>query len=139
VFVPTVLYFYFENPQSITSNLTLQKYFDEYDAQWERLEFLGAQNLTELQGKAAMTFLRTAQWDLIACREGREPAPEEKKKRLEKQYQDALSIAKRLHVIDFLEHYDYYVLAYPNATLILRLWRQVCLRMRKVWNHDSTQ
>lgn len=129
-FVDTELYFYFDNFSGIARNLTIEKRFDEYDAQWERLEYFDAHNLAELQGKAAMTFLRTAQWDLIACRENREPVSQEKKQRFEKQYQDALVISKRMNCLDFLEHYDYFALAYPRYTLMLRIKRKLAMLFR---------
>ena len=129
-FVDTVLYFYFDNTNGITRNLTIEKRFDEYDAQWERLEYFGAHNLAELQEKAAMTFLRTAQWDLIACRKNKEPVPFGRKQNFEHQYQDALVIAKRLGCLDFLKHYDYFVLAYPKLTNIFRIKRQLMILLR---------
>lgn len=130
-FVDTNLYFYFVNDGGITRNLTLEKRFDEYDAQWERLQFFQQQNLTELQGKAALSFLKTAQWDVIACRENREPCSAEKKQRLMFQYKEALVIAKKLGALEFLKHYDYYVLAYPQRTLYLRIKRLLMLVLKK--------
>ena len=130
-FVDTELYFYFVNETGITRNLTIEKRFDEYDAQWERLEYFGRQNLTGLQGKAALTFLRTAQWDLIACRKKGEPISPDKKRRFEQQYRDSLAIAKRLNCLDFLEHYDYFVLANPQHTQLLRIKRLLLRFLRK--------
>ena len=126
-FVDTVLYFYFDNSSGITRSLTIEKRFDEYDAQWERLEFFGMHNLKELQGKAAMAFLRSAQWDLIACRKNRETVSPERKVRFETQYRDALAIAKELNCLDFLMHYDYFVLAYPRYTFMLRIMRKMVM------------
>ena len=130
-FVDTELYFYFDNASGITRNLTIEKRFDEYDAQWERLEYFEAHNLTELQGKAAMTFLRTAQWDLIACRINKEPVSLGRKQNFEYQYYNALVIAKRRGCLDFLKHYDYFVLAYPKHTLLLRIKRLILRFFRK--------
>ena len=130
-FADAVLYYYFDNSSGITRNLTIEKRFDEYDAQWERLEYYGEHDLKELQGKAALTFLRTAQWDLIACRKNKEPVSYEKKQRFEKQYQDALVVANRLGFLRFLEHYDYFVLAYPKYTQLLRIKRMVLRFFRK--------
>ena len=131
VFVDAVLYYYFDNSNGITRNLTIEKRFDEYDAQWERLEYFGEHALKELQGKAAMTFLRTAQWDLIACRKNKETVSPEKRQRFEKQYQDALAVAKSLGCLDFLVHYDYFVLAYPKYTQLLRIKRRLLILVMK--------
>lgn len=130
-FVDTEVYFYFDNSDGITRNLTVEKRFDEYDAQWERLEYFGQQNLVQLQKKAAMHFLQTAQWDLIACRNTKEPLSPERKKRFEQQYANALRIAKDLGCLDFLKHYDYYVLAHPRHTLWLRILRLTQILFRK--------
>lgn len=130
-FADAVLYYYFDNSNGITRNLTIEKRFDEYDAQWERLEYFGERNLKELQGKAAMTFLRTAQWDLIACRKNKEPISLEKRQRFESQYQNALRIAQNLGRLRFLEHYDYFVLAYPKHIQLLRIKRLVLRFFRK--------
>jgi hypothetical protein len=78
-----------------------------------------------------MTFLRTAQWDLIACRENREQVSPGKKQRFEKQYRDALVIAKQLDCLDFLKHYDYFVLAYPERKNLLRIKRLILHFFRK--------
>lgn len=126
-FVDTEVYFYFVNDSGITRNLTIEKRFDEYDAQWERLCYFEKQNLPELHGKAAMAFLKTAQWDLIACRNGGERFSAEKKKRFESQYQFALRVAQRYRLLDFLKHYDYFVLAYPKYTNIFRIWRRMMM------------
>lgn len=130
-FVEMPLYFYFVNESGITGSLTLEKRFDEYDAQWERLLYFREQNMTDLLGKAAMTFLKTAQWDLIACREKKEAFNPEKKKKLEICYAEALRTEKRLGLLDFLRYYDYYVLAFPQYTLFLRIKRQILLRLCK--------
>lgn len=130
-FVDIVLYYYFDNSNGITRNLTIEKRFDEYDAQWERLEYFGDHDLKEFQVKAVMSFLRTAQWDLIACRKNKEPVSTQKRQQFEKQYQDALGIAKNLGCLHFLEHYDYFVLAYPKHAQFLRIKRLVLRFLRK--------
>lgn len=127
-FSSVVLYFYFDNNEGITRNLTLQKRFDEYDAQWERMVFFRERGLDELLGKAAMTFLKTAQWDLISCRKGIETTDGQKRERFEWQYAWAFRIARGRKQLDFLEHYDYYVLALPRWTLLWRIRRQVLQR-----------
>lgn len=131
-FVDTEVYFYFDNSDGITRNLTVEKRCDEYDAQWERLEYFGKQNLVQLQIKASMHFLHTAQWDLIACRTGSEPLSPERKKRFEQQYVNVLRIAKSLGCLDFLKHYDYYILAYPRHTLWLRIRRTLLLLLNEL-------
>ena len=103
-FVDTEVYFYFDNSDGITRNLTVEKRFDEYDAQW----------------------------DLIACRTGAEPLDPERKKRFEQQYVKVLRIAKSLGCVDFLKHYDYYVLAYPRYTLWLRIRRTLLLLLNEL-------
>ena len=125
------LYYYFDNFNGITRNLTLQKRFDEYDAQWERMEFFREHGLDALLGKSAMAFLKTAQWDLIACRNEGQTVNPEKKARFEDQYAAAFHIAKEQHALDFTRDYDYYVLAKPNMTLLWRIRRQIQLLLRK--------
>ena len=129
-FAGIVLYFYFVNDGGITRNLTIQKRFDEYDAQWERMMFFREKGLDELLGKAAMTFLKTAQWDLIACRKGVEPVDGQKKDQFEQQYAAAFRIAQNRRQLDFLTHYDYFVLAYPKLTNIFRIKRKLMILLR---------
>ncbi len=121
------LYFYFINDGGITGSLTLQKRCDEYDAQWERLTFFRERNDTELYHKALLAFLKTAQWDLAACRKGGEPIDADKRNRFEGQYAEAFSLARRERLLDFMTHYDYYVLAKPRYTPLWRLRRKLCL------------
>lgn len=131
VLVDAELYYYYVNESGFTHNLTLQDRFDEYDAQWERLMFFQENGLDELLGKAAMTFLKTAQWDLITLRKGTEPADGQKKARFEQQYAAAFRIAQNRKQLDFLTHYDYFVLAQPKWTLFWRIKRQILLRLRR--------
>ena len=128
-FVDTEVYFYFDNSDGITRNLTVEKRFDEYDAQWERLEYFGQQNLVQLQKKAAMHFLQTAQWDLIACRKEHKIVPLRKFKQFEAQYRHAFTIAKQAGILNVVKHIDYYVNAFPSHTLLWRANRQllICL------------
>ena len=91
--------------------------------------FFREKGLDELLGKAAMTFLKTAQWDLIACRKGVEPVDGQKKDQFEQQYAAAFRIAQNRKQLDFLTHYDYYVLAQPQWTLLWRIKRQILLRL----------
>lgn len=130
-FCGATLYYYFVNDDGITRNLTMNKRFDEYDAQWERIEFFRKNGLDALLGKAAMTFLRTAQWDLIACRKETQAASLEKKARFEDQYAAAFQLAKEQHTLEFLRDYDYYVLAKPSMTLLWRIRRQIQLLFKK--------
>lgn len=135
-FVDTVLYFYFINDNGITCNLTLEKRFDEYDAQWERIQYFKKHNLVELLGKACMTFLRTAQWDLIECRKNPISISKTKVETLEKYYYNAFLIAKKMHLLDFFMDYDFYILATPKYSLFLRIKRLLLLNLRKVFIHD---
>lgn len=125
VFANIELYFYFVNDTGITQNLTLEKRFDEYDAQWERIKYFSQQNLSELLGKACIFFLRTAQWDLIECRNHASDISSIKKKKLERQYYRSFRIAKKMRLLNFLKDYDYYVLAAPRYSLFLRIKRQI--------------
>lgn len=131
VFCGVTLYYYFVNDDGITRNLTMDKRFDEYDAQWERIEFFRKNRLDALSGKAAITFLKTAQWDLISCRKESQTVNLEKKARFEIQYAAAFQIAKEQHALEFIRDYDYYVLAKPNMTLLWRIRRQIQLLLRK--------
>ena len=79
-----------------------------------------------------MAFLKTAQWDLIACRNEGQTVNPEKKARFEHQYAAAFHIAKEQHALEFIRDYDYYVLAKPNMTLLWRIRRQIQLLFKKV-------
>ena len=132
VFCGDTLYYYFVNDNGITRNLTMDKRFDEYDAQWERIKFFQEYGLDTLLGKAALTFLETAQWDRIACRNESQTVNPEKKTRFENQYAAAFQIAKEQRVLEFIRDYDYYVLAKPSMTLLWWIRRQIQLLFKKV-------
>lgn len=132
VFCDVILYYYFINTDGITQNLTLDKRFDEYDAQWERMEFFKKYGLNGLLRKAARAFLKTAQWDLIVCRDDSNTVNLEKKKRLKRQYSAAFQIARKYHGLKFIQDYDYYVLAMPEMTIFWRIRRQIQLLIKKV-------
>lgn len=126
-----VLYFYFINDESITRNLTLQKRFDEYDAQWERLEFLKRHGLKELYQKAVLEFLRSAQWDVIACNQGKEKAEKSNMDRFIRQYRKALEETRKMNCGNFITHFDYYVIAYPKRVLFYQVLRKIKLLLKK--------
>lgn len=125
-FTQMPLYFYFVNDSGITGTLTLQKRFDEYDAQWERLAFFKEEKLFELYDKALYEFLRTAKWDLVACRDGKEQADPQKKARFLAQCETVFDTARKRKVLVFVRDYDYYVLVKPKLTLWWRMRRLFC-------------
>lgn len=127
VFVNISLYFYFINHAGITQNLTLEKRLDEYDAQWERIQFFKNTNQSDFLGKACMNFLNTAQWDLIECRKKHMIISNSQSERFNKQYLDTFQLAQKMNLLSFLEYYDYYILAQPKYSLFYRLKRQILL------------
>ncbi|MCF2669467.1 glycosyltransferase family 2 protein [Faecalicatena contorta] len=118
-----VLYYYYVNDGGITKNLTLQKYFDEYDAQWKRILFYKEKNLKEIYHKALLFFLDSGQWTLIACREKREIFDVDRGEVFEKQYREVLHLAQEERILNFLKHYDYYILGKPELVLYYRIKR----------------
>ena len=129
VFVDEPLYFYFVNQEGITGNLSVEKRFDEYEAQWERLNFLKENCMELLYEKALLYFLRTTQWDLIALREGN-GASTLRSKQFERQYHDVWRMARKQNCITLSEHFDYYILANPRFSLPYRVLRLLS-RMKK--------
>ena len=131
VVVDTELYFYFINESGITQNLNLNKRFDSYDARKERIEFFKKNGPTELYHLALMEFLRTAQWDLISCQEGKQDYDQKRGAAFQKQYADALMQAEKEKIISLISNYDYYVLAYPEKKTALRLKRMALKVLKK--------
>lgn len=131
-FIDKNMYYYFVNASGITQNLSIQKRFDEYDAQWERLEFLRSQQLKSLYDKALLRFLKTAQWDLIACRNKSQLYDTLKGRHFEWQYKSVLEFAKKRKIVNFRHNYDYYVLAYPKKVPFYRIAR-LFLKLLKQW------
>lgn len=129
VFVNAVLYYYYDNMDGITRSLTIQKRFDEYDAQWERLIFFREKQLDELYNKALMNFLQTAQWDLIACRKKREFVEEKRVHKFKWQYNEVFEEARKRNILNFIDNYDFYVLAKPQMVLWWRIKRQIIIKI----------
>ena len=131
--VEMVLYYYYVNDEGITRNLTLQKYFDEYDAQWERILFYKEKDLKEIYRKALLAFLDSGQWTLVACRNKKEMFDENRGKLFEKRYKEVLEWAHAEKILDFLKNYDYYVFGNPRFVffyrikrIILKFWGCIC-------------
>lgn len=129
-----ICYYYFINHNGITGTLNLEKRFDEYEAQWQRLNYLDEKGLKSLVGKAALHYLKTAQWDLIELRKNKIEIEQSKIKAFEKRYRDVYQIAKEIGVIQFLRDYDYCLLAYPNLKMIWRIKRKL-LMLKKSEHH----
>ena len=123
----SVLYYYYVNDGGITENLTLQKYFDEYDAQWQRILFYKEKQLKEVYHKALLMFLDSGQWTLIACREKKEEFDENRGNVFRKRYKEVLRWAHTEGILNFLKHYDYYVLGNPEFVLFYRIKRVLLL------------
>ena len=117
------LYFYFVNEGGITQNLNLNKRFDEYDAQNERILFFKEKKLIDLYHIALLRYLHTAQWDLMECQKDKQHYDQKRGNRFQFQYRDTLQQARREKLISFVNNYDYYVLAYPEKRNLLRLKR----------------
>mgnify|MGYP004628347161 FL=1 len=119
-----VFYFYFTNPCGITKNLTLNKRFDEYDAQEERIKFFKKKRCKELYQAALLKLLNSAQWDLIKCQKWKEDFDKERGEKFQQQYREALEQAEKEGIVRFKNNYDFYVLAYPEKVNFFRVRRQ---------------
>lgn len=121
------LYFYYVNNSGITKNLTLDKKFDEYDAQFERIEYYKNSDYKTLYSKSLRTYLKTAQWDLIKCQNKNEICDKTKSERFVLQYKRVFKMAKEVNALDFIKDYDYYILANKRFTLFYRIKRKMLL------------
>lgn len=119
------LYFYFVNDCGITQNLDLDKRFDEYDAQMERIDFYRKQRETDLFRVSLLEFLRSAQWDLIEFQNNKSCYDLERGTRFQNQFREVIILAESIGVVSFCENYDYYILAYPEQRTGLRIRRQL--------------
>lgn len=119
------LYFYYLNPNGITQNLNLEKRFDEYDAQEQKIKFFKEHNCNNLYHISLLNFLRSAQWDLLSYQKNKKYNDHKRGKIFQKQYATMLKSAKQEGIISFTDNYDYYVLAYPKRKLIFRLKRKI--------------
>lgn len=119
------LYYYYINNSGITQTLTLDKRFDEYDAQVERISYFADNGLRELKKRALMKYLHSAQWDLIKCQLNKEQYNRIRGKKLQNDYLNAVKTASEERIINFKNNYDYYVLAYPKLRLFFRIKRLV--------------
>lgn len=124
VITDIVLYFYFTNPDGITKNLNLNKRFDEYDAQKERIEFFKEKKCKELYHLALLRMLNSAQWDLIRCQKHKEDFDNKRGEKFQQQYKETLKMAEKEEIVSFGKNYDFYVLAYPEKVYFFRVRRQ---------------
>lgn len=114
VIIDEQLYYYYVNASGITQNLILQKWFDEYDAQWQRIAFYKEKNLQEVYHISLLAYLYSAQWSLIKCRNKEEVFEEEKGEKFDQQYREIFQLARKEKIIPFSKYYDYYVLGDPE-------------------------
>lgn len=123
VVVDTELYYYFYNRSGITLNLNLNMRFDEYDAKMERIDFFCKNGPIELYHLALLEFLRTAQWDIKRIQGKKREYDIDRGERFQIQYAGVLTQAKKEKLVSFSEHFDYFVLAYPEKRNMYRLKR----------------
>ena len=132
VVIDTPFYYYYINNSGITQNLNLNKRFDEYDAQEGRISFFREKGNGELYHLALIEFLRTAQWDLINCQKKEQTFDENRGRNFQRQYQEVLEQAEQEKLISFKSNYDYYILAYPEKRMLLRIKRKIYSIFRKM-------
>lgn len=132
VVVDDSLYYYYVNENGITQNLNLNKRFDEYDAQEERINFFKKNNCIELYHQSLLEFLHSAQWDLIACQRQKEDYHSKKGANFQRQYTKIFYKAKQEQLISFWQNYDYYILALPKKRSILRIVRKIMIILGKM-------
>ena len=128
-FPQTILYHYFDNSSGITHNLELNKYFDEYDAQAERIEFFKSENCMELVNLGLLHFLHSAQWHMLECQTQTPDLDEPRRRRFRQLYRRFFEEARKRKLISFQNNYDYYIIAYPSKRLLYR--------MRKVFSSQD--
>lgn len=75
--------------------MTLNKRFDEYDAQEERIKFFKKKRCKELYQAALLKLLNSAQWDLIKCQKWKEDFDKERGEKFQQQYRKALEQAEK--------------------------------------------
>lgn len=127
------LYYYFVNANGITQNLTLNKRFDSYDAQYERTHFFLDNGCIELYKLSLMGFMYVSQWDLLTCHRGNVEFNTERGKIFQRQFTTIFDYARKEKLISFYNNYDYYVLAYPQYTLFFRIVRLGYLIFKKLF------
>lgn len=121
------LYYYYVNENGITQNLNLDKRFDEYDAQEERINFFKNNNCIKLYHLSLLEFLHTAQWDLVTCQKQKGHFDSKKGANLQRQYTELFYKSKQEKLISFSKNYDYYILALPKRKFILRIMRKIMI------------
>jgi len=119
------LYYYFVNPSGITQTLTMEKRFDEYDAQAERIAFYQDLGERELHAKSLLHFLRTARWDLIEYEKNRSVNKTPRGERFLNHYRNAMHAARKEKLVSFPRDFDFYILAYPERKLLYRIARKL--------------
>lgn len=121
------LYYYYENDEGITHNLDNNKRFDDYDARYEQINFFKVNNLLDLYKKASLQFLKYCQWGLINCRNHIDTVDKKKLALFNKQYKNVFQSMQKLGEINFLTHYDYFVLSNPRLVFYYRIKRKILL------------
>ena len=120
------LYYYFVNPSGITQTLTMEKRFDEYDAQAERIAFYRGLGEREFYAKSLLHFLRTARWDLIEYEKNRSVNKTPRGEQFLNHYRNALQAARKEQLVGFPRDFDFYILAYPERKLLYRIAKKLC-------------
>lgn len=123
------LYFYYENCNGITANLDLLKFTDEFNAQWERMCYFEEKNYYDLFACAVKRYLQTAKWNMSQSLQINNPP--EKIRRFQSRFRQVLDIAVEYQLVDFLQDYDFFVLAYPERKDYYRIKRFIKKGLKK--------
>lgn len=116
------LYYYFVNDSGITRNLSTDKRFDEYDAQYNKINFYYENGYLDIYDLALYYFLDSSKWDLKNCVEHK-TVDKVRTKNFVSKYRLVLKKAKERSLLEFYRDYDFYLLAYPKRSFFYRIKR----------------
>lgn len=128
--IESPLYYYFVNEKSITNTLSLEKYFDEHDAQIERIEYYRNKKMIDVYDVALLFFLKETMRNYIECQK-RDNVDVARKSKFISDFNMVFENARKRNLLDFLKHYDYYVVTHPERVPYYRVMRQIRKRIKR--------
>ncbi len=121
--IKTPVYYYLENPEGITKNISPVQWMDDYQARYEKCLYFREMGYIKLYHKSIMDYLERGQWILIEYRNN-DKLIDLYRIHL-KRYQEILEMAKMEQLVHMPEHFDYFMLANPEKGLLIRMWKKL--------------
>lgn len=122
------LYYYWENPEGVTSNTNFKVRLGEIDTLEEQLQFFEGNCFDGLYEKFLNSYMYNLSYQHKLCKQ--DYKDERLAKKLKRKLQDIVNVNKKTYPITMQSHPYVYEALYPNLMWLYWTWKGICNKFR---------